>query len=127
MEINSKPNHLPNGNDVRINEFYLSYYLNIKHRMKKLFLSILSLLLIASTGIAQTRIIEHPQFESTNTISFEITKLEFKNSETVLYCDVYNSPGEWILLSSSSYLKHFCPGRGLRPRFQPCNFEFLSD
>ena len=73
--------------------------------MKKLFLSILSLLLIASTGIAQTRIIEHPQFESTNTISFEITKLEFKNSETVLYCDVYNSPGEWILLSSSSYLK----------------------
>lgn len=73
--------------------------------MKKLFLSILSLLLISSTGIAQTRTVEHPEYESSNTESLEIYKVEMKDSETVLYCDGFGRPTGWIALSSKTYLK----------------------
>jgi len=73
--------------------------------MKKLFLSFLSLLMIASTGIAQTRSIEHPQFKSTNTGAIEISKIELKDSETVLYIDGFERPNSWIALSSKTYLK----------------------
>jgi len=73
--------------------------------MKKLFISFLSLLLIATTGIAQTRIIEHPNFENNNSGSLEIDKLVLKDTETVLYCDFYDSPNDTILISAKCYMK----------------------
>ena len=72
---------------------------------KNLFLFILGLLLISMWSMAQSRIVEHPQYESTNTGSLEINKLELKNSETVLYFDGFEQPNRWIYLSSKSYLK----------------------
>jgi thiol-disulfide isomerase/thioredoxin len=73
--------------------------------MKKLFLSFLSLFLIASTGIAQTRIIERPNFENNNSGSLEIDKLVLKETETVLYCDFYDSPNDTILIAAKCYMK----------------------
>lgn len=72
---------------------------------KKLFIPIIGLLLISITSIAQIKIIERPQFATANTEAFEISKLELKNSETVLYCDGYGKPNDRISLSSKSYLK----------------------
>src|SRR5450759_1429301 len=72
---------------------------------KKLFLSTLGLLLICMASIAQTKIVERPQFVTANTDAFEISKLELKDSETVLYCDGYGKPNDRISLSSKSYLK----------------------
>jgi len=73
--------------------------------IKKLFLSTLGLLLICMASIAQTKIVERPQFVTANTDAFEISKLELKDSETVLYCDGYGKPNDRISLSSKSYLK----------------------
>jgi len=73
--------------------------------MKKLFLSFLSLLLISSTGIAQTRSIERPDFENNNTGSLEIDKLVLKDTETVLYCDFYDNPNDTILIAAKCYMK----------------------
>lgn len=72
---------------------------------KKFFISTFELLLICLSGFAQTTIIERPQFATANTDAFEISKLELKNSETVLYCDGYGKPNDIISLSSKSYLK----------------------
>ncbi len=55
---------------------------------------------ISKFPIAQTTIIERPQFATANTDAFEISKLELKNSETVLYCDGYGKPNDIISLSS---------------------------
>ncbi len=72
-----------------------------------LFLPHLLLSLITASGIAQNVIVESPQYESSNTSSFEISKLELRDSVTVLYCDFYNStlPDAWVSISSKSYLK----------------------
>lgn len=72
---------------------------------KKLFLSTLGLLLICMAGIAQTKIVDRPQFVTANTDAFEISKLELRNSETVLYCDGYGKPNDKISLSTKSYMK----------------------
>ena len=72
---------------------------------KNLFLSIIGLLLFSNASIAQIRTIEHPEYESSNTSSLEINKLEIKNAETVLYCDGFGRPNSWIALTSKSYLK----------------------
>lgn len=62
-------------------------------------------MLISSVAIAQTRIVEHPQFESTNTGGVEISKLEFRSSETVLDINGFERPDNWISLSSKTYRK----------------------
>jgi len=72
---------------------------------KNLFLSIIGLLLFSTATIAQIRTIEHPEYESCNTGSLEICKVEMKDSETVLYCDGFGRPDSWIYLTSKSYLK----------------------
>ena len=72
---------------------------------KNLFLSILGLLLFSTATIAQIRTIEHPEYESCNTESLEIYKVEMKDSVTVLYCDGFGRPNSWIYLTSKSYLK----------------------
>src|ERR1035437_7139674 len=72
---------------------------------KNLFFSIIGLLLFSTATIAQIRTIEHPEYESCNTGSLEINKVEMKDSATVLYCDVFNSPNDWIYQTSKCYLK----------------------
>jgi len=72
---------------------------------KNLFLSIIGLLLFSTATTAQIRTIDHPEYESCNTGSFEINKVEMKDSETVLYCDGFGIPNDWIYLTSKSYLK----------------------
>ncbi len=72
---------------------------------KGLFLFILGLLLISTASLAQIRIVELPEYESSNTNLLDINKLELTDSVTILYCDVYNRPNAWIRLSSNSYLK----------------------
>jgi len=72
---------------------------------KNLFLSIIGLLLFATASIAQIRTIAHPEYESCNTSSLEICKVEMKDAETVLYCDGFGRPDSWIALTSKSYLK----------------------
>lgn len=72
---------------------------------KSLILSIIGLLLFSTTITAQIRTIEYPEYESCNTGSLEINKVEMKDSETVLYCDGFGKPNNWIYLTSKSYLK----------------------
>ncbi len=74
---------------------------------RNLFLSYLLLFLITTSGVAQHVIVEYPQYESINTSSFVISKIELRDSVTVLYCDFYNStrPDAWVSISSKSYLK----------------------
>jgi len=72
---------------------------------KKHFLSTLGLLLICMAGIAQTKIVDRPLFVTANTNILEISKLELRNSETVLYCDGFEKPNNWFTLNSKSYLK----------------------
>ena len=72
---------------------------------KNLFFSIIGLLLFSTAITAQIRTIEHPEYESCNTGSLEINKVEMKDSATVLYCDVFNSPNDWIYQTSKCYLK----------------------
>lgn len=71
------------------------------------FLSLLFILLITASCVNQNVIIERPEYESSNARTFEISKLELKDTVTVLYCDFYNStrPGAWVSISSKSYLK----------------------
>lgn len=74
--------------------------------MKKFtFLPILGLLLVSWTCVAQTRTVEFPEYESCNSGFLEITKLELKESETVLHCDAFETPNKSVLLSSKIYLK----------------------
>lgn len=76
--------------------------------MKKHFLiQILGLLLIPTISIAQQSIIEQPDYESCNTTTFEISKLELRDSITILHCDFYKSTrsDSWVSISSKSYLK----------------------
>jgi len=76
--------------------------------MKKHFLlQILGLLLISTVSIAQQTIIEQLDYESSNTTIFEISKLELRDSITILHCDFYGStrPDAWVSISSKSILK----------------------
>ncbi|MDR3653386.1 MAG: TlpA disulfide reductase family protein [Paludibacter sp.] len=74
--------------------------------MKKCFLlSIIGFSLISWTSIAQTRTVELPIYEGCNWGFLEITKLELKESETVLYCDGFETPNKSISLSSKIYLQ----------------------
>jgi len=74
--------------------------------MKKyLFLSIIGLWLFSTSNIAQIRTIEHPEYESCNTESLVISKVQMNDSETVLYCDGFEEPNNWIYLTSGIYLK----------------------
>jgi len=74
--------------------------------MKKiLFFPIVGLLLTSWTCIAQTRTVELPEYESCNWGFLEITKILLKDSETVLYCDAFETPNKSISLSSKIYLK----------------------
>ena len=72
---------------------------------KNLFLSIIGLLLFSTATIAQIRTIEHPEYESCNTGLFEIGKVEMTDTSTILYCNVFQRPNNWISLSSINYLK----------------------
>jgi len=72
---------------------------------KNLFLSIIGLLLFFTSGIAQTRTVENPEYESCNTGALIINKVQMNDSETILYCDGYNNPNDWISLTSKCYLK----------------------
>src|SRR5665647_962392 len=72
---------------------------------KNLFYSIIGLLLFSTATIAQIKTIEHPEYESLNAHNFEISKVEIKDSATILYCDVFQIPNNWISLSSNNYLK----------------------
>lgn len=57
--------------------------------------------------ILQQSVVEHPDYKSCNTPSFEIEKLELKDSVTVLHCNFYgiSSPGNWVSISPNSYLR----------------------
>lgn len=72
-----------------------------------LLLTHLLLFLITTSGIAQQLFIENPEYESSNTSSFVISKMELRDTVTILYCDFYNSthPDAWVSISSKSYLK----------------------
>jgi len=70
-----------------------------------LFLSIIGLLLFSTSNIAQIRTIEHPEYESCNTESLVISKVQIDDSETILYCDGFEEPNNWIYLTSGIYLK----------------------
>jgi thiol-disulfide isomerase/thioredoxin len=72
---------------------------------KNLFLSIIGLLLFSTATTAQIRTIELPEYESCNTGSLEISKIEINDSVTVLYCDGFGRPKSWIALTTKSYLK----------------------
>ena len=61
--------------------------------------------MLSTTSIAQNKIIEQPDYESCNTMCFGINKLVLEDTVTILFCDAYNAPGHWILISSKSYLK----------------------
>ncbi len=74
---------------------------------KLIFLMYLGLVLNHTTIKAQNNIIEYPDFEASNTITFAINKLELRDSVTVLHCDFYSStnPDAWVSIYSGSYLK----------------------
>jgi Peroxiredoxin len=73
---------------------------------KNLFLFIAALLLtVSGSSIAQTRIVELPEYDSCNWGFLEISKLELKDSETILYCDGFETPDKSVSLSSKIYLQ----------------------
>jgi thiol-disulfide isomerase/thioredoxin len=74
---------------------------------KNLFLSFLVLFLITTSTVAQNIIVEQPEYKSNNAQTFDISKLELRDSVTILYCDFYNStrPDAWVSISSKSFLK----------------------
>jgi len=72
---------------------------------KYLFLSIIGLWLFSTSSIAQIRTIELPEYESCNTESLVINKMQMNDSETVLFCDGFGEPNNWIYLTSGIYLK----------------------
>lgn len=67
------------------------------------FLIIVGFLSISYISLAQGKIIQRPDYESSSTTNFQIDKLELKNTETILHCDIYSN--NWMLLSSKIYLK----------------------
>ncbi|WP_051697914.1 TlpA disulfide reductase family protein [Prevotella sp. 10(H)] len=73
--------------------------------MKCLHLLIVFFTLVPLTIQSQSKVIERPDVENTNTEFVFINKLELNNNETVLHCDAYNTPGYWVMVPSGSYLK----------------------
>ena len=73
--------------------------------MKKL---ILTLIVAIATicGFAQKpRIVENPNYESTNTSSIEFTRIEVNKSETVVSASFWYMHNYWVKICSSCYLK----------------------
>ncbi|GAB3656759.1 TlpA disulfide reductase family protein [Echinicola sediminis] len=69
--------------------------------MKNSFLTLLLFLLSYFVAFSQNRIIENPSFKATNTPNVKVTKLEIRDSTTVLHFKVNYPPGNWINVSST--------------------------
>lgn len=73
--------------------------------MKKLILWLALAQVLAGCGQKRERIIENPQFDSSNTELFQISKIELPDTVAIFHVDVYNRPNYWIRISSESMLK----------------------
>lgn len=74
-------------------------------KMRPIIIAIIVLLTFSTVSLAKSRVIDRPEITNRSTDQLDFSKIEMTDSETILYCDAYNRPGNWILLASGSYLK----------------------
>ena len=72
--------------------------------MKKTFLFFTFLFILLSCN-KKVAIIKNPEFNSSNTTSIQISKIELTDTAAVLFVDAYNRPNHWISISSGTVLK----------------------
>jgi thiol-disulfide isomerase/thioredoxin len=72
--------------------------------MGKIIIFLLCIFSFVSCSKGDTVIVQ-PEYESSNTELLQFSKIELTDTATVLYADVYNSPNNWIAISSKSVLQ----------------------
>ena len=50
-------------------------------------------------------VIINPEYDESNTTSIQISKIELRDTATILFMDAYNRPNTWIRIASGSVLK----------------------
>ncbi|MBO5922308.1 MAG: hypothetical protein J6Q48_07995, partial [Bacteroidaceae bacterium] len=73
--------------------------------MKKLFLTLIVAFATVCGFAQKPRIVENPNYESTNTSSIEFTRIEVNKSETVVSASFWYMHNYWVKICSSCYLK----------------------
>ena len=63
---------------------------------------------------SQTKVIDYPTIEQRNSKSLEFYQVELSDTALILHGDVYNRPGNWVRMSSSSVLKGRTTGKTYR-------------
>ena len=63
---------------------------------------------------SHTKVIEYPTIEQRNSKSLEFYQVEMSDTALILHGDVYNRPGNWVRMSSSSVLKGRTTGKTYR-------------
>ena len=63
---------------------------------------------------SQTKVIDYPTIEQRNSKSLEFYQVEMSDTALILHGDVYNRPGNWVRMSSSSVLKGRITGKTYR-------------
>ena len=77
-------------------------------------LVIVSLLAGMLMGCSQTKVLDYPEVEYSNTKSLELYQVEMTDTALILHGDLYNRPGYWVSISSSSVLKGRTTGKTYR-------------
>ena len=72
-------------------------------KTKNLLFAMLSLLTMAACS-PKGQSVENPYFESTQTMSMDVRKVEMKDSATIVSVDVYQQPENWISFTSRIHL-----------------------
>ena len=57
------------------------------------------------TGCSQYKVIDYPEIEQKNSEALEFYQVEMSDTALILHGDVYNRPGYWVKIPSSSVLK----------------------
>ena len=73
--------------------------------MKKLTLLLMLCFFVVGAMAQKPRIVENPNYESTNTSSIEFTRIEVNKSETVVSASFWYMHNYWVKICSSCYLK----------------------
>lgn len=77
-------------------------------------LVIVSLLAGMLMGCSQIKVLDYPEVEYSNTKSLELYQVEMTDTALILHGDLYNRPGYWVSISSSSLLKGRTTGKTYR-------------
>lgn len=82
--------------------------------MKKNLLFLTVLYMAIAMQAQKQRTVDYPSFESINTSSFEITRIETDKASFAMYVTLWGLEGHWVRINSNSYLKGNNSGKTYR-------------